>query len=393
MDVEKYTGSKVFIFFEWAFKLILWNIILILLVMTSVSLPFYGFYKVQDNNLIENVVIDGDSVTITQKNDRVTVFDDLLNDDNFKVKEYSINLINESKEEDGYLIKVICESNILIEYKTNIKYKEITIDNKVLYGDGVELTKLNNLSYESSKVNRDGFVEIKYSDTLLINLGVTIEVQNTLAGIFIIIAVIIGVFVFIPTFVTIFSMIKIFGEDGNASIGLFFDRLWDNFKSLWKLELIMIPIVFLFTFATYFYYMNIISSDKLGSFASLYVIGYNFLLVTLIIIFFCLLNLPMTLGYFRMDTKSIMKFTFMMTFKNILFSFIYFFSFLIPVLLCVINTFFLPMWFVCGISLPLYVCYLVSRTKYRYLVKNLEDITEELTENTDIYKFDENKGE
>ena len=51
------------------------------------------------------------------------------------------------------------------------------------------------------------------------------------------------------------------------------------------------------------------------------------------------------------------------------------------------------MWFVCGISLPLYVCYLVSRTKYRYLVKNLEDITEELTENTDIYKFDENKGE
>ena len=74
MDVEKYTGSKVFIFFEWAFKLILWNIILILLVMTSVSLPFYGFYKVQNNNLIENVVIDGDSVTITQKNDRVTVF-------------------------------------------------------------------------------------------------------------------------------------------------------------------------------------------------------------------------------------------------------------------------------------------------------------------------------
>ena len=72
----------------------------------------------------------------------------------------------------------------------------------------------------------------------------------------------------------------------------------------------------------------------------------------------------------------------------------YFFSFLIPILLCLINSLFIPIWFVCGISVPLFVCYLVSRTKYRFLAKNIEEINSELKENTDIYKFDDNeKGE
>ena len=60
-----------------------------------------------------------------------------------------------------------------------------------------------------------------------------------------------------------------------------------------------------------------------------------------------------------------------------------------PILLCLFLPVFIPIWFLCGISLPLYFSYVVSRTKYRYLVNNLEAITEELSENTDIYKYTE----
>jgi len=257
------------------------------------------------------------------------------------------------------------------------------IDDKIFSLDGVEYN-----------INKDQCFVFEYSNKT-INFGNCIETQSLASSIWLVVAIVLGLFTFIPCFVTVFSMIKIFGEErGSNSVLLFFDRLWDNFKSLYKLELIMLPIISVFIFSTYYYY-SIISNDGYEATGiwvyvlDIFTFAYNFLLITLIISILWLLNLPMTLGYFRMNSKDIFKFTFSMTFKNILYTFIYLFSLLIPILICVIYPVILPLWFIFGISLPLYICYLTSRGKYRYLVRNLEEIQREMVENTEIYRFTE----
>jgi len=394
MNVEKYTGSKLYSFFEWLFKLILWNILLILIIMTLSIGPFYGFYKIQDNNLIDNIEFIDNGLIITQKNNKKTTVENFFGE--FKSSDITIQ-----KDDDNYTLQVKLENDVIITYSLKEEYKDIYLDNGSVIGTNsnneiVIIDEVLDVNPESYNIDRNRCLILSYNEgNKVINFGTKVGVQNGLASAFLVAGVIIAVAAFIPLFVTVFSMIKIYGDnEGSASILLFFDRLWDNFKALYKLELIMIPVVCLFTFATYFYYVNIINSQTLGSsFESIYVIGYNFLLVSLIIIVLCLLNLPMTLGYFRMNTKSIMKFTFIMTFKNILYTFIYLFSFLMPILLCLFLPVFIPIWFLCGISLPLYFSYVVSRTKYRYLVNILEAITDELSENTDIYKYtDKERG-
>ena len=53
--------------------------------------------------------------------------------------------------------------------------------------------------------------------------------------------------------------------------------------------------------------------------------SYNVILITVLLFILWLVSLPMTLGYFRMGSKSIFKFTMIMSFKNILFTFLYVF--------------------------------------------------------------------
>ena len=178
-------------------------------------------------------------------------------------------------------------------------------------------------------------------------------------------------------------MIKIFGEDGKSdTFGLFFDRLWDNFKSLWKLELIIIPSLGLLAFALYIYYMIIQGGG--GNF--LYTASYNFILITLLLFVLWFVNLPMTLGYFRMNTYSIFKFTLIMAFKNILYTFLYVFLIVGMLLLCFIFDFFIPIWFLVGFSLPMYIIYLVSKKKYKALVHDFESYKDD-----DIYDLGTNE--
>lgn len=395
MDIEKYTNGKVYTAFEWIFKLILWNLLLVLIVVTITALPFYGFYTVQENNLIDKVEIIDNDIAVTQKNDRHTLLEDIYNVETYELEKFVF------LSEKTHNLKVLLKNGIILTYTIEGEIDKVEIVNGNVYAYNKDELKLSDeiyqLDYCEFTINRDRHFILSFDENnKQIDFGIVVETQNGLASIFLVITIVLAVFAFVPTFVTVFSMIKIFGEhEGSTGILVFFDRLWDNFKALYKLELIMIPIICLFTFATYFYYVNIINSKTMStSFESLYVIGYNFLLVSLIIIVLCLLNLPMSLGYFRMRTKTIMKFTFIMTFKNILYTFIYLFSFLMPLLLCLMNPIFIPIWFLCGISIPLYLCYSLSRSKYRYLVKNLEEINTELKDNTDIYKFtDKERGE
>ena len=92
-------------------------------------------------------------------------------------------------------------------------------------------------------------------------------------------------------------------------------------------------------------------------------------------------NLPMTLGYLRMRTYTILKFTFVMTFKNLLYSILYFALLIMPSLLCLLNNVLLPIWFLIGLSLPLMIMYYVSSKKYHKIVYDFNSYKE----NDNIY--------
>lgn len=51
MDIEKYTNSKVFDFFEWSYKLIIWNLLTIFLTCLVGALPFLAFYLLKEGVL------------------------------------------------------------------------------------------------------------------------------------------------------------------------------------------------------------------------------------------------------------------------------------------------------------------------------------------------------
>ena len=117
MNVEKYTGSKLYSFFEWLFKLILWNILLILIIMTLSIGPFYGFYKIQDNNLIDNIEFIDNGLIITQKNNKKTTIENCFG--NFKSSDITIQ-----KDDDNYTLQVKLENDVIITYSLKEEYKK-----------------------------------------------------------------------------------------------------------------------------------------------------------------------------------------------------------------------------------------------------------------------------
>ena len=250
MDIEKYTNSKVYHFFEIPFKLIVWNILTIILVCLAVAGPFLGFYYLK---------------------------------------------------------------------------------------------------------------------------------EGTLAGLLMIFGALLGVFIFIPCYCTIFSCIKLYKEEKESTtIFIYFNQLWDNFKSLYKTELILFPVVILFSFSLYFYY-GVIGNEEMeiNLINSIYQIGYTVLLFAIVAIFLCFLNLPMTVGYFRMKTKTIMKFTLIMTFKHILRTFLFAVLLIAPLLIVILVNSLIPVWMLIGFSLPLYAMYFLTRKDYWRLVNNMDAIEDE----------------
>ena len=153
-----------------------------------------------------------------------------------------------------------------------------------------------------------------------------------------------------------------------------------NLKTLYKLDLIVIGVITLFVFAIYMYYAILSQNPEYNFFVMIYSTGYYFLMICLIIIFLCLLNLPMVVGHFRMNTKSLMRFTFKITFKKIFSTALYLLIVGLPILVVLFMNVLIPIWLLLGFSLPLYFMYYIARKDYW---KYLKDINE-------IYKDEEN---
>ena len=379
MNIEKFVGGKLYTIIEWAFKLTIWNLLSLLIIVIVSGIPLYIFYEIQDEYVINDVATVNDDVIVKLKNETTHIVG--KNIDNYVIIEYS------SDEKNIYFtiddIKLTYPNKDFLKTIDNVyinEDKELIVEgmhNEYNYGNIFD----SNIDIKSCNIDFNKDVIIKYENGLTFNYGNKIETKSTLAGLFMIIAIILAVFAFVPVFVTTFSMVKIYAEDGSAPILLYFDRLWDNFKSLYKIELIFIPLLSIMSFALYFYYTILTQLEEGNFFISM---SYNVILITILLFILWLVSLPMTVGYFRMGVRSILKFTMIMTFKNILFTFLYLFVLVAPLLLCFLNSFFIPIWFLVGISLPLFIIYRLSAKKYRTLVNEFESYKDD-----DIYDLEE----
>ena len=385
MDIEKYTNSKLYFIFEWGFKLIMWNLLTLLIICVISGVPFLFFFQIQDNHAIENVEIDiSNNLEVTQHNGVKTNIGS-------RVIEGEIKEIKNGDKViylviDNYIIQVNNPDNIKNIESGKFVNGELIITNKLsdgtlkdnnfgnVYNTEIDLTNTRINSYQETI--------IAYANGVTVNYGKVLDTNGTVAGILVIIALALAVFSFIPTYATTFSMIKIFAEDGSANTFiLYFDRLWDNFKALYKIDIILVIISVLFGYGILSYYNAIHSMTTPNYFL---IISYDIILICAIIVALFILSLPMTVAYFRMRTMTIVKFTISMTFRNILFSILYVALLALPLLLCFLNNFFIPVWFLIGLSIPELFMYIVSSGKYHRIVKDFNNYKEE-----DIYELEE----
>lgn len=384
MDMEKYTTSKIYFIFEWGFKLIIWNLISLLIICLSACIPFIIFFNIQDNYSINNIDILSDyTLEVTQNNGNVT------NIGKQKIYEDIMNI----ETQDNQIVLIFDNYNIQINNKDNLKnivgayfndgklYISVKLNDTETkdydFGDIYD----SNIDLTLSKINSYQEVVVAYQNGTFVNYGRVLETKGTLSGILVFIGLILALFAFIPTYATIFSMIKIFAEDGSSNTFLlYFDRLWDNFKALYKIDIILVVFSALLAYGLFSYYNTIHSFDNPGFF---YTISYDIILICLILIILFVLSLPMTVGYFRMKSLTILKFTISMTFRNILFAICYVLLLAIPILLCFVNNFFIPLWFLVGLSIPELFMYLISSNKYHKIVKDFNSYKEE-----DIYELE-----
>lgn len=387
MDMEKYTTSKAYFIFEWGFKLIIWNLMSLLIICLCACVPFIIFFSIQDNYAINNVNILSDStLEVIQNNGDVTnignknicdVINSVETKDNtiiLVLEDYTVQINNENSLKNitsGYFN----DGKLYITYKLDDnETKDYDLGN--IYDSEIDLTL--------SKINSYQEVVIAYNNGTFVNYGRVLETKGTVSGILVFIGLILALFAFIPTFATIFSMIKIFAEDGSSdTFLLYFDRLWDNFKALYKLDIIIVIFSALLGYGLFSYYNTIHSMDNPNFF---YTISYDIILICLILIILFILSIPMTVGYFRMKSLTILKFTISMTFKNILLAIGYVALLAMPILLCFVNNFFIPLWFLLGLSIPELFMYLISSKKYHRIVKDFNSYKDE-----DIYELEGDK--
>lgn len=386
MDIEKYTNSKLYFIFEWGFKLIMWNLLSLLIICLIAGTPFLFFFQIQDNHSISDVtILEDNTLEVTQQNGAKTnIGSKIINDEITKITlgdnviyltldkyEIQVNNVDNIKNiesgrfEDGKLIITSTLSDGTLKDNDFGKIFDSAID------------------VDSSRINSHQETIIVYENGVNVNYGRVLETKGTLMGILVIIGLALAVFSFIPTYATIFSMIKIFSEDGSANtFVLYFDRLWDNFKALYIVDIGLVIISVVFGYGLLSYYNVIHSLDSPNYFL---IISYNLILICSIIVLLFILSLPMTVGYFRMKTKSIIKFTISMTFRNILYGILYVALLVIPLLLCFLNNFFIPLWFLIGLSFPELIMYIVSSGKYHRIVKDFNSYKDD-----DIYELEDN---
>ena len=196
---------------------------------------------------------------------------------------------------------------------------------------------------------------------------------------FLLAGLVIVAFAAIPTVITAFFVIKHYREDktGNVFV-LYFQNLLMIFKNIYIYELTVIPVGGLLLFGSASYWSSLATENFPGfgnPWGILAIVGF-------IVCFFCfcaliisLVNMPMIVSYFRMRTLDLYKMSFYVAFRYFFRTFLYLVIMSVPIVLAIsLPSVFVPLYTLIGISLPLYVIYMLSRNFYWHLSRNLDDL-------------------
>lgn len=190
------------------------------------------------------------------------------------------------------------------------------------------------------------------------------------ANLFYIILAIIGlvvlVWIGIPSACATYATLAIWNDGGDANTFTTYYRfLFSDLKELWRYELVMIPVVAILAGAIYCY---LVLMKNEGAWFVIGAIGFG---VTALLSWFVLLagvHLPPAVNSFRMKTKDLIRFTFMMAVRMAPQSFLWFFILYGMAALSLVNSMLTPLWFIIGYALSMYFVVLLSKNRYAYLV-------------------------
>lgn len=194
-----------------------------------------------------------------------------------------------------------------------------------------------------------------------------------------IVAIVLMIFGFIPCYIATFRVIKAYKEEMTKNLFvLFFSYLFDTIKYIYVIELILLPILFLYTTSAFIYWEILGYFSELNLSGWFVTVGFVVVFFSLLAIFFAILQWPMIIGHFRMKPWSLVKFSFFMAFRSFFKTISYFLLLLFPLLLVnFLKQAILPIYLLIGISGPLFIMYIISRKQYWYLTHNLDDFTTE----------------
>ena len=145
-----------------------------------------------------------------------------------------------------------------------------------------------------------------------------------------------------------------------------FKAYFTNFKHHFfeplKGNILVISAAIVFSVAIIYYSSNLNGENVL---ATISVIGFYFVIFLIIISLLIIIQLPMIYSNFYFRYFDYFRFAIILSFKNILLSVIY----LVTFVLCnLLFWYLLPVWFICGLSLPLLLGHILFKKIYWRLI-------------------------
>jgi len=178
----------------------------------------------------------------------------------------------------------------------------------------------------------------------------------------------IGFVTILPSLIACFQTIKDYKDGSNINA---FSLYFRNFKNSFRRSIvlgILLVILALVLFYAESYYIELLermgNDPKYETWTTLFIIGKYITFFTILIVIMIVVQLPIVYAYFYFRTFDNLRFAFYVSFKFFARSVMTLFPVLLSYLLYSIR----GVWFLFGISLTLYLIYMVSRPTYWQII-------------------------
>ena len=183
-----------------------------------------------------------------------------------------------------------------------------------------------------------------------------------------------GVITILGAFTACVNSFKDYQEGCNRNV---FSTYFQNFKKCFLRSIIhsviFVIISLVIAYAIWTYLLNLEVEDLEENYARFYSIGLTITLFFGLVIVIIHLQFPLLYTYFNFSVIEQYKMGIYMGLKYILVTLVGLGSVVGSVAMFLYAT---PLWFFIGVSLPLFLLYIVSKNKYSYLAYNINDIKE-----------------